>query len=375
MNHFAGNAEDAPEFNEVDNDEGMTSFEKEQIAIVGATDLDGSEQRAYDTDEEEGSPIFSSSDDTAEDDEEDKDAKPAKSNKRVGDKKAGASTSEDNSDDADFALGQDNDDDDAAPVQKKAKKSHAKVEAVSQARTQTTMSQFKAQQAAHKRKRTEALKDPSRTESAFIDYIFVATMQATGVAPNFREIVLSTNADADTRAGRLARSIAEIEALINESLTLAKSATPAVMQEIIDFVKGAVELDVGDQSYAVGAKRCDLTLKAATSSMLECMQALHAVKRGGTTTMVKKRKVVLIEYEELIKAVWVAVNFLDIAEAEVKKRLGSIKGFVNGETTAADAAELLCQDTTKKTALKTVLRSKLQTALNKLDMSAKLLDK
>lgn len=382
MNRLA----DAAEFDEVtDNREGLTA---EQGDAMDEIDLEqeSDEKRQYDSDEQDSEEVpVESSDDTAEDGEEDEDDAVAavksgrpKTGKKRGADSAATGSSSDDEDDEDFDENADNvldgEEEVVAPKAKKAKKAESKPKKTATASTADPKKALQAKQAELKKKRAAEFKDAAqleRVEKTLIDYVYVATMQATKAAPNFRELLLrSQPQSATSKAAALVRSVTSVEARVQESITLLERAAPESTQEIIDFVKGATAVSDGPPAYAVSAKLCDITQTAAgdEKNPLICLQATHVVRADKT---INKKKVVLARLRPLIEAVWFAVNLMAVAESMVVERLRHIKGFVNEDTSAADAAQLLANDKTHEAVYKK-LRTKLRAALDKIDQPKQL---
>lgn len=340
---FSSSNEEEGETNADDNGDGALAVDEDDDAVAQDEDYGGNDNEAdgMAADDAEGEEDDDDDDDEAGDDDDDEDAArrlqiqqqrqqpPAKKAK----KQEGAA---------------------AAAVTKPPRKSTPKI-----AKSNMTPGQLK--QAENKKEWNAMFRDEDQKQQLSTnvwDYIYIAGMQALTEAHNFRKLVIDYK-DEHPKVGELADSLATIESYIHKTLKIARSDSDKQMTEIVDFVSGAIAIDIGSVEKANAAACCDITKKKPENGeTLICLRAEHPLRDAkappGATQF--KQKVVHQSLRPLIDATWFFVNLMAATQSMVTTRLMSMKGIKNHETTVAAALENLRTDVTKKALTPTFIR-------------------
>lgn len=226
--------------------------------------------------------------------------------------------------------------------------------------SKSSMSPGQLKQDENKREWNAMFRDEEKKTAlaeAVSNYLYIAGMQALAGAHNFRKLVLKYEQE-DVRVERLANSLSELEGYVVKTLKIAR-ADNKPMNEIIDFVTGALAVDIGSPEKAAAAQCCDITKKKPVNGeKLICLRAEHPLRDPkappGATQF--KQKVVHESLRALVDATWFFINMLPATEAMVKYRLAHMKGIKNHQTTIADALRKMQADDTKSALATTFLK-------------------
>lgn len=180
-------------------------------------------------------------------------------------------------------------------------------------------------------------------------------------------ILTDTSNDESIQSKRL--SLQSLLATIAASLALAQAGNPEPIREIIDFVRNTSDVQKRDHVTPPGTAphtQCGITGLELGANNVEMLVATHYAANNQTID-----KVIFAAKDlfKLIESVAFLSNFQERCEAIVLARLRKIKGYHDGKTTAAEAAELLMQDQTKQAAAHIILRTALRVHLDVVDMS------
>lgn len=236
----------------------------------------------------------------------------------------------------------------------------------------------KQEQVARKKKRAEDMAVPENVEEyrkALLDYIQIAAINlfdkntrkssATAFAIPFSEMLRKDKTD-DGELLRLRTSLMRIELEIQESLDIATKAMPQEMAVICDFVNGTAALRELSVAHTVDATQCAVLQKPFPRDQLVALETTTEYVLGSVTT---SRLVVATRLKELIEAVWLLQNLMDVCERQVQERLlAPLPGFVDGQTSLDEARQLLAKDTGRKSVLQ-FLSKRVRDSLVALDTS------
>lgn len=203
-----------------------------------------------------------------------------------------------------------------------------------------------------KRKQESQLKS-QRMQTALMNYIRVATFHVTG-APDMRKQVLKLGDKDGEGVAAMSRSIVEVEAMINETMLLARQTSTSAMTEICDFVQGADDIRPGPEKRIERTALCAVTQTRVLDLM--CLQARRGSKH--------KYKIVSRSLYPLIRAVWVTVSFMRMIENKARQILDESSSFDERNASVGDAIDVVCSDECFSYAQET-----LKDALDQINMS------
>lgn len=306
-------------------------------------------------------------DDDDEDDDSDSDAsgkqrRRAKSKSAKTKKKGAASarTYRDHAPALAAVSGGENDDEDAFKKVVEATNGTRKRKQPSAGKISEQAKMGKQEQVARKKKRTEDMAVPEKVEEyrqALLDYIQIAAINlfnrnaskpAAGLVLPFSDLLRQDTSD-DPELSRMRTSLMRIELEIQESLEIATKAMPQEMAVICDFVSGTESLRELSPAHTVDATQCGVLQKSFPREQLVALETTTLFALGNTTT---SSLVVATRLKELIEAMWLLQNLMEVCERRVQERLlAPLPGFVDGQTTLDKARQLLAKDVGRKSVL------------------------